>query len=237
MSNIIYCTYLTIYKGNKLPPFYIGSTSVDKINRGYRGSVSSKRYKDIWKSELKTNPNLFKTIIISKHQTREEALDKEKKIQINLNVVKSPLYINESIAAPYGYFGRDMSGELNNFYGKTHNSDTIKKISESSRKRKCSIETKQKMSKNRKGKKIGPMSTQAKQNIKISRSKRDKSVDLKTSEKLKLLWSDSTQRQNFLKNRKYLTGKKWYINPETRITIQCIPGSEPNGFILGRKIK
>jgi hypothetical protein len=55
-SNTIYCTYLTIYSGNKLPPFYIGSTSVNRISNGYHGSVSSKRYKSIWLEELKTNP-------------------------------------------------------------------------------------------------------------------------------------------------------------------------------------
>ena len=52
MSNTIYCTYLTIYSGNKLPTFYIGSTSVEKIEQGYRGSVSSKRYQSIWEKEL-----------------------------------------------------------------------------------------------------------------------------------------------------------------------------------------
>lgn len=43
-----YCTYVTFYSGNKLPPFYIGSTSVDKIEKGYRGSVKSKRWKQIY---------------------------------------------------------------------------------------------------------------------------------------------------------------------------------------------
>ena len=240
MSNNIYCTYLTVYTGNKLPPFYIGSSSVEKINKGYHGSVKSKKYKDIWEEELKLNKNFFRTFIISTHQTREEAINKEKIFQIKQNVVKSTLYINESIAAPNGYFGRDMSGRLNNFYGKTHNSDAIKKISESSSKRKYSDATKQKISKNKKGKKLGPMSELAKQNIKISRSKRDKSVDLKTSEKLKLLWSDPLTKQKFLSYRNefsYATGKKWFINPETGITIQCFVGSEPIGFILGRKIK
>lgn len=33
----LYCTYLTSYFGNKLPPFYIGYTTVANINRGYRG--------------------------------------------------------------------------------------------------------------------------------------------------------------------------------------------------------
>lgn len=46
----LYCTYLTVYKGNKLPPFYIGYTSVDNIlNKSYRGSPESKKYKSVWK--------------------------------------------------------------------------------------------------------------------------------------------------------------------------------------------
>lgn len=55
----IYCTYLTTYFGNKLPMFYIGSTSVSKIKNGYRGSVSSKQYKTVWMKELKENQKII----------------------------------------------------------------------------------------------------------------------------------------------------------------------------------
>jgi hypothetical protein len=44
-STNIFCTYLTIYSGNKLPMFYIGSSTVKKVVSGYHGSVSSKIYK------------------------------------------------------------------------------------------------------------------------------------------------------------------------------------------------
>lgn len=98
MSKTIYCTYLTIYCGNKLPPFYIGSTSIENINKGYHGSVASKKYKDIWFSELKRNPNAFKTIIITTHQTREDALEKEIYFQTKMNVANSQMYINMAIA-------------------------------------------------------------------------------------------------------------------------------------------
>ena len=94
----IYCTYLTTYRGNKLPPFYIGSTSIDKINRGYHGSVRSKQYREIWEEELKMNNHLFKTIIISTHNTRIEALDKEAFLQKSLNSSNNLMYINKSIA-------------------------------------------------------------------------------------------------------------------------------------------
>jgi hypothetical protein len=93
-----YCVYLTIYSGNKLPPFYIGSSSVKKISLGYNGSVCSTKYKDIWNLERKLNPSLFKTTIISTHNTRQEAYCKEEKLQKHLDVVKSPLYVNCSFA-------------------------------------------------------------------------------------------------------------------------------------------
>jgi len=35
--------YITNYKGTKLSPWYIGSTSKNKITNGYNGSVSSKK--------------------------------------------------------------------------------------------------------------------------------------------------------------------------------------------------
>lgn len=142
ISMYIYCTYITLYRGNKLPPFYIGSSSVEKINNGYRGSVKSKRYKSIWKQELIDNPQLFITKIISLHISRKDALDKELKFHKTLNVVKSPMYINRAFATVNGFFGADMSGSnnpmygahrcgINNpFYGKTHSTITRKVISD-----------------------------------------------------------------------------------------------------------
>ena len=127
----IYCTYLTTYRGNKLPPFYIGSSTVKKVESGYRGSVSSKKYKSIWKSELKQNPDLFKTKIISLHETSEEAREKELKLQKALNVVHSPLYINQSYASVNGYFGVSVTGKNNPWYGRRHGEESRKKMSKS----------------------------------------------------------------------------------------------------------
>lgn len=114
----MYCTYLTTYRGSKLPMFYIGSTSITKIDKGYRGSVSSKKYKQIWIRELKLHPELFKTSILTRHLTRTLALHVELKFHIALNVVKSNMYINESLAAIDGCFGRDATGANNGMYGK-----------------------------------------------------------------------------------------------------------------------
>lgn len=94
----LYCTYLTSYFGNKLPPFYIGYTTVANINRGYRGSVSSKSYKSIWLSELKHNPHLFTTKIISLHESRKDALNKEMILQTYVNAHTNPMYINRCIS-------------------------------------------------------------------------------------------------------------------------------------------
>lgn len=115
----IYCTYITFYRGNKLPPFYIGSTTVEKINNGYHGTVTSKEYKNIWKSELKENLHLFKTKIISIHDNRVSALDKEFRLQKQLKVVKSSMYINKSLASKNGFFGMSVTKEKHHSYGGT----------------------------------------------------------------------------------------------------------------------
>lgn len=92
-----YCVYLTIYKGNKLPPFYIGSSSLLRVNNGYRGSVSSKKYKHIWQQELKNKPHLFTIKILSTHMSREDATEKESKLHKQLNVRNNSLYVNMAI--------------------------------------------------------------------------------------------------------------------------------------------
>ena len=113
----MYCVYLTTYAGDKLPPFYVGSTSKQKITEGYKGSVSSAEWKAIWEYELKNHPDLFNTWIISEHSTRKEALEAELKYQIENNVVESTQWINKSLAQPNGFFGMDVSGKNNPMYG------------------------------------------------------------------------------------------------------------------------
>jgi hypothetical protein len=114
----IYCTYLTIYRGHRLPPFYIGSSTVQRVESDYRGSVLSKKYKETWKHELKKHPELFKTKIISLHETSKEAREKELKLQKALNVVESTLYINQAYATVKGHFGVVVTGKNNPNYGK-----------------------------------------------------------------------------------------------------------------------
>lgn len=99
----VYCVYLTTYRGKALPPFYIGSTSIKKVEDGYHGSVLSAAYKTIWKQELLNSPDLFNTQILSKHATRQEALEHELRLQKDLDVVNSRLFINKALAN--GCFG------------------------------------------------------------------------------------------------------------------------------------
>ncbi len=88
-----------------MPIFYIGSSSVKKVQEGYCGSVESKKYKDIWISELKLNRHLFETIILFKFNSREAAYKKELELQIQYNVIKNKNFINMSLARANGYFG------------------------------------------------------------------------------------------------------------------------------------
>lgn len=103
-----YVFYHIVYSGKLLPPNYFGSGTLEKIKNGYMGSVSSKQYKDLWKIETKNNPHLFKLTIISYHYTRQEAYDKEEKIQRIFNVVDNPLFVNMAFASGKGFFGSNQ---------------------------------------------------------------------------------------------------------------------------------
>jgi len=122
----MYCVYITEYKDLNQTKKYCGSSSIKKIKSGYRGSVTSKRYKDWWETELKTNPQYFFTYIISEHSTRKEAFEAELQFHIENSVVKSEEWINESLARPNGFFGRDVSGELNPMYGSSRTGEKHK---------------------------------------------------------------------------------------------------------------
>lgn len=107
----IYCTYLTTYRGSKLPPFYIGSTSIKKLKDGYKGSVSSTKYKNIWISELTENSHLFFTRILTIHTDRKSATVREFEIQKAMSVVTNELYINMAYAAKNYMYGQKQTPE------------------------------------------------------------------------------------------------------------------------------
>lgn len=105
-----YCVYITIYSGRLMPPFYIGSSSIKRIESGYRGSVQSSEYKSTWLSETKNNPHLFKTTIVKFCKTRKEAYSLEEQFQRHLGIPSNPLYINRTIANSSGKFGGGFKG-------------------------------------------------------------------------------------------------------------------------------
>lgn len=94
-SPTTYVTYITFYKGNRLPPFYIGYSTKTKVLNGYHGSVRSFKYRQVWEFELKNNPQLFKTKIISTFSTKKEALNHEEYLHSFFNVAHNELYINK----------------------------------------------------------------------------------------------------------------------------------------------
>lgn len=124
-----YCTYLTIYSGTKLPKRYIGSSTVNRVVGGYNGTIKSKTYKETYDHEQSTNKHLFKTRILSKFETREEALMAEKKLQLKYAAHKSELFMNMAIATPNGCFGRDTHKEKHPMYNKHHTDATKEQIS------------------------------------------------------------------------------------------------------------
>ena len=147
-----FCVYLTTYCGNKLPPFYIGSTSIKRVEAGYRGSVNSRCYGIIWKQEQKANPSLFKTTILTKHETRKEAILKERYFHDAFRVHLSPMYINLNLASPNGICGVILYGKDNPAYGKKR-PDFSKWIKENRHLQKYTEERRQKVSEQMKGEK------------------------------------------------------------------------------------
>jgi hypothetical protein len=124
-----YCIYLTIYSGAKLPKRYIGSSSVNRVVNGYNGTITSRTYREVYKQEQIDNKHLFKTRILAKFNTREEALTAEKELQMKYAVHKSELYMNMAIAVPNGFFGMSQCGDKHPMYNKHHTDVTKNKIS------------------------------------------------------------------------------------------------------------
>lgn len=128
----MYCVYLTIYSGNRLPPFYIGSSSVEKVKSGYNGSVTSKKYGRTWRSERENNKHLFRTLILSTHEKRKDATRAEARLQEARRVVASELYVNLAVAKVNGFFCNGTRGEAHPTHRSNYSptQETRKKISE-----------------------------------------------------------------------------------------------------------
>ena len=117
-----FVVYLTRYHGTLLPPKYIGSAPENKVKSGlYFGTITSKKWSKIFKEELRNNKNLFSIEILSYHETRQEALSEEFRLQKLNDVVKSGEYFNEGFASK------------NFFHGNKHTEKTKNKLSISSK--------------------------------------------------------------------------------------------------------
>lgn len=128
-----WCTYITVYAGTTFPPkigleqpfLYIGSSKSEFVlNKMYHGSVCSQQYMKLWKDEIKNNPQLFKTYIVSFFETQQQARYHELLLQKVNNVIKNPLYLNMSYAN--GSFAGCMFGTK----FKPHSEESKKHLSE-----------------------------------------------------------------------------------------------------------
>lgn len=174
-----------------MPPFYIGSSRIDRIHNGYRGSVSSKRYKSTWYRELKLNPHLFKTVILTYHSSRKEATIKESTFQTKLSVIQNPLYINLAIHTENNSVYEHQAGwhakDKNPMYGRRHTKETKARMSASAKTRKrrpFSEEARKNMSKAQSGK-----------NNPMYGKKRNHSIDTKIKISQSLLGRPSSKRK------------------------------------------
>ena len=223
-SNNIYCVYLTIYTGNKLPPFYIGSGTISKIynkTNPYRGSVLSIEYKDIWRSELKYNSSAFKIKIIKTFKSRNDAYIYEEYIQRFLNVVKNPLFTNKSIA-----------NRIFNMFGKSHKESTLVKMSISGRARpKASKETCQLISKINKNK-ITIFDTRTNKYIRISKD--SDNYDALVSNKILIYVGNLRSKESRQKTSSIISNRSHYYDPISQYRI-FIKNTElpPDGYIKG----
>ena len=222
--NKSFCTYLITYSGNKLPPFYIGSTSIEKIKNGYMGTICSKQYKRTWKKELFENRHLFKIKIISLHDTRESALNKEEILQKKLNVVVSPLYVNMAIA------NKHFVNYVSPMKGLKHTEETRKKLSEIAKNRKYSEETRKKFSEARKGKKLKkPRSLEYRLKSSISHKKLYENGYINPRTGIK--HSEETCKKLSTKKSSYNKKCHWYNDGNKNTFTHIDPGQ---GWKLGR---
>lgn len=238
----IYCTYITFYRGNKLPPFYIGSTSVEKVNNGYHGSVSSREYKCIWNSELRDNPHLFETKIITFHTDRKSALEREEKLQRSLQVIKNSLYTNKSFATS-GCFGDTMTGRKHSaetirkitlgVTGKKRTPEQCKRIGDSKRGIKHSEDQRLKQSIASKGKPSYIRTEEHRKNISERQTGQHLSDDHKNkiTEGLKKYWyitpfGKCDDPRIFQEIICYTTLRKWCITPDVTINLKSYTSSK-----------
>ena len=143
-----FCTYLTVIYHEELPFMYIGSGKTKDVLSGkYKGSVSSKEYKDIFNRLKKEQPHLIQSEVINQFVTYQEALAEEIKLHAMYDVALCPVFMNKARATTTA-FTRD---------GLLNSKETRAKISKGNKGKKrklpppVSKETKKKISESSKG--------------------------------------------------------------------------------------
>lgn len=221
----MYCVYMTVYFGELLPRRYIGSSSVKRVLSGYNGSVSSKKYSAAFKLEQNTNKHLFKTRILSYHETSISAREEELRLQMKYEVVKNAKYMNESLARPNGFHGRDVSGENNPMFGKSRKGEIHNNGENVSAALKKSYAN-------------GSLD-----HMKIATSERMKennpSKNPEIMDKIKDTWKASGrgvgEKNGMFGKVGRLSGKRLYNNgSETKAFVE---GQQPDGWVIGRANK
>jgi hypothetical protein len=151
-----YCTYLTVIIHEDLPFMYIGKGKTKDVLSGrYKGSVSSKQYRDIFNKLKKESPHLIHSVIINQFETNEEAIAEEIKLHAMYDVARCPVFMNKSNQTATGCdFAYGLKGEKNGMFGKKH-SDETKKLMKGKNNamfgKTHSDETKERMSEAKKG--------------------------------------------------------------------------------------
>ena len=223
----MYCVYLTIYRGNKLPPFYIGSTSIELITgkKQYKGSVASKHLVHIWKSELKINPQLFCVKILSMHDTRQEAYDAEDKLLRARNAVNSGFYMNARCAKGLGYHPKGSDSPR---FKVPHTAEAKAKISKVHKNKKLTEAHKAAISAFNKARIVKPETCQKLSDIALSRAP----MDLATRQKMSRAKLGKKQSVAHAENgARVRIGCKWWNNGVSNIFNKQCPGEE---WVLGR---
>lgn len=221
----MYCVYMTEWlkwtEDCGLPRYYVGSSSVKNVMDGYKGSVSSREYKEFWTSTPRED---FKVEILTTHETRDESFEEEYQYQIKHDVVKSPLWFNRSLCVRNGFFGRDVSGENNPMYGKSRVGETRRPG------------TGENISK---GQKLFYQTERGQQEKERSRRRmtnNNPSTDPETMKKIKETWKKNKrnlgEKNGMFGKTSPMKGKKLYNNGI--VVKSFMEGTQPEGWILGR---
>jgi hypothetical protein len=184
--SLIFVVYITFYRGNKMPPFYIGYSTEGRVKRGYNGSVNSQKYKAIWRQERRDNPHLFKTVILQRFEIEQDAKDRERLIHLFFHVSNNSMFINQAIAN--NGFQRSTKSQFKK--GHPVPEELRQKLRDLKTGTKASIETRLKQS--LAGLARGPRSEETKQ--RISESNMGHSVSEGTLQKMRRPFTEEHKR-------------------------------------------